>query len=74
MKYFKVEYIARGKKGHKMMKAQTKKDVVALTKGKVPGVVLKIDEIDAPLEDRVKDFLDNVKKSLFKNKINPDAL
>ena len=74
MKYFRVEYMARGKKGFKMMKAQTKKDVIALTKGKVPGVVLKIDEIEAPLEDRVKDFVENVQKSIFKSKIRPENL
>ncbi len=74
MKYFRVEFINRGKKGHKMMRAPTKKDVTNLAKGKVPGIVLKIDEVSPPLEDRLKDIMENIQGALFKKKINSDAL
>ena len=74
MKYFKIQYIARGKKGFKMMKAQTKKDMTNLAKGKVPGVILKIDEVSAPLEDKFKDLMHDISNSIIKKQINPDAL
>ncbi len=74
MKYFQIEYMARGKKGKKQMKAHSKKDAIARAKGSVPGVVLKVVEIDVPFDQKLKDLGENLKNSIFKKKIRQEAL
>lgn len=74
MKYFEVEFIFKGKKEKKLLKAQNKVLALAMAKSKVPGVVVKVTETAAPLEDRFEEFKKQITDTLTKKQINIDNL
>jgi general secretion pathway protein F/MSHA biogenesis protein MshG len=74
MKYFEVTYIFKGKKAKKVIKATSREDAVSISKTKTPGVVIKVNEIEAPLEDKMKEFFEQVSSMLFKKSIKLDNL
>ena len=74
MKYFEVTYIFKGKKAKKVVKATSREDAVSISKTKTPGVVIKVNEIEAPLEDKMKEFFEQVSSMLFKKSIKLDNL
>lgn len=55
--YFEVNYIFKGKRDKQMIKANTRRDAIAMAQAKIPGgTILKAYEISAPLEDQFEDF------------------
>lgn len=74
MKYFVVTILSKGKKNDQGFYAENKKEALYLAKIKFSGLILKVTEAPAPLEDQLK----RLKESLFshakKRKLKPDAL
>ncbi len=55
--YFEVNYIFKGKRDKQLVKANTRRDAIAMAQAKIPGgTILKAYEVSAPLEDRFEDF------------------
>jgi len=55
--YFEVNYIFKGKRDKQLVKANTRRDAIAMTQAKMPGgTILKAYEVSAPLEDQLEDF------------------
>lgn len=55
--YFEVNYIFKGKRDKQMIKANTRRDAIAMAQAKIPGgTILKAYEVSAPLEDQFEDF------------------
>ncbi len=74
MKYFEATMLAKGKKTTHGLYAESKKEASYIAKIKLTGMVIKIVESSPPLEDRFKQFKDNLFKNFKKKKLKQDAL
>jgi len=74
MKYFEVNYLFKGKKLNKIIKAKNRMDALSISKIKLPGVVVKISETAAPIEDQIKLFKKQFSDTILKPKIKIDNL
>lgn len=60
MKYYEVNYLFKGKKSSKLLKAPNRNDAIGMAKSKVPGVIINVKETAAPLEDQLADLKENI--------------
>ncbi len=74
MKYFEVNYLFKGKKLNKVIKAKNRMDALSISKIKLPGVIVKISETGAPIEDQIKLFKKQFSDTILKPKIKIDNL
>ena len=74
MKYFEVIYLFKGQKKSKIIQARNRMDAVSIAKSKFPGVVIKVTESSAPVEERFKEFKKQFVNTILKPKINIDSL
>ena len=74
MNYFEVTYLFKGKKNTKILKAKNRMDALSIAKIKLPGIVIKIVETSAPVEDQFKEFKRQFVNTLLKPKIRIDNL
>jgi len=74
MKHFTATVLARGKKTEHNFYAESKKEAHYMAKAKYSGILVKLDETSAPLEDQFAQFKDNIFKNAKKKKLKPDAL
>ncbi|MDD3342520.1 MAG: type II secretion system F family protein [Sulfurospirillaceae bacterium] len=74
MKYFEVNYLFKGQKSKTIVKSPNKHDAIAIAKIKLPGVILNVKEISAPLEDQLSTFKNQLLGSLTKKKIKMPSL
>jgi len=74
MKYFEVTYLFKGKKSTKILRAQNRMDALSIAKIRLPGIVIKIIETSAPVEDQLKEFQKQFVNTLLKPKIKIDNL
>ncbi len=74
MNYFEVTYLFKGRKNTKIIKAQNRMDALATAKIKLPGIIIKIIETSAPVEDQFKEFQKQFENTLLKPKIKIDNL
>ncbi len=74
MKYFEVTYLFKGRKNTKILRAQNRMDALSIAKIRLPGIVIKIIETSAPVEDQLKEFQKQFANTLLKPKIKIDNL
>ena len=70
MKYFKVRMFYRGEEQTFVVKSLSKADAIVEAKKHYKGILVKIEEIPMPLEERIKIFEDLVKNKLLRKKLN----
>ena len=74
MKYFEIIYLFKGRKGRKVLRAESRMDALSIAKLKLPGIIIRITETSAPIEDRVVEFQKQFTNTLLKPKIKIDSL
>ena len=74
MKYFEVTYLFKGKKSTKVLSAQNRMDALSIAKIRLPGVIVKVAETSAPVEDQLKELQKQIVNTLIKPKIKIDSL
>lgn len=72
MRFYKAHILQRGKKVEVDFKAEDKIDAIRTIKTKNDGIVIKVEEIPIPFEERIKLFFDIVKANFSKKKLNYD--
>jgi len=70
MKYFEVYFMFKGKKNSKIIKAPNKNDAISIAKSTTSGVIIKINETSAPVEDQIENFKNNIMNTLIRKSIN----
>ena len=73
MKHFTVTVLARGKKTEHRLYAEGKKEAHYIAKVKFPGILIKVEESSAPLEEQFAQFKSNLFKNAKKKKLRPDS-
>ena len=74
MKYFEIIYLFKGQKKSKIIQARNRMDAVSIAKNRLPGVIIKVTESSAPVEEQFKEFKKQFVNTLLKPKINIDSL
>jgi len=74
MKYFIVTILTKGKKTEQGLYAENKKEAHYLAKIKFSGMILKVNETSAPLEDQLRRFKESLFSNIQKRKLKQDAL
>lgn len=74
MKYFLVTILTKGKKTEQGLYAENKKEAHYLAKIKFSGMILKVNETSAPLEDQLRRFKESLFSNIQKRKLKQDAL
>jgi general secretion pathway protein F/MSHA biogenesis protein MshG len=70
MKYYKVTFFYRGKQSSTIVKALSKADAIVDAKKRVKGLLVKVEEISMPLEERIKIFKDLIRTKFLRKKLN----
>ena len=70
MKYFKVKMFYRGEEQTFIVKSISKAEAIIDAKKNYKGILVKIEEIPMPLEERIKVFEDLVKNKILRKKLN----
>jgi len=73
MKHYTVTVLARGKKTEHRLYAEGKKEAHAIAKTKYPGILVKLEESSAPMEEQFAQIKANLFKNAKKKKLKPDA-
>ncbi|MDA3947152.1 MAG: type II secretion system F family protein [Helicobacteraceae bacterium] len=73
MKHFTATVLSKGKKTEHRLYAEGKKEAHYMAKVKFPGILVKLDETSAPLEEQFAQFKANIFKNFKKKKLKPDA-
>ncbi len=73
MKHFTATVLARGKKTEHKLYAESKKEAHYMAKVKFPGIMVKLEETAAPLEDQIAQIKANLFKGSKKKRLKPDA-
>ncbi|MCX6061432.1 MAG: type II secretion system F family protein [Campylobacterales bacterium] len=74
MKYFVVTVLSKGHKNEYGLYAEHKKEAQYLAKIKFSGMILKVVEAAAPLEDQFRKFKETLFSNLKKRKLKQDSL
>jgi len=74
MKYFEVNYLAKGKRNKTVIKAVNKVEALNIAKSNIAGTILKINETAIPVEDQIRHFSKYLNDSYFKGKIKTENL
>jgi len=77
MKYYKINILLKGRKQEIILKGNNKNEILDIIHNNSlykKGIISKIVEMDIPLEDKIKDFLNTLKMSVFKKKVNYSVL
>ncbi len=70
MKYFKVSVFYRGKQQDFIIKSLNKAEAIIDAKKNYKGLLVKIEEVPMPFEEKVKVFKDIVNNKIFRKKLN----
>jgi general secretion pathway protein F len=73
MRYYKATFIHKGEKEDVILKALNKAEAVIEAKKMHPGLLVEIDEIPVPFEEKIKIFKDIVSNKLLRKKLNLPA-
>jgi len=73
MKYYKVTFIFKGKQEEAIIKSFDKAEAIIDAKKLGKGLLVKIEEIPMPLEEKIKIFKDIFKNKFLRKKINYPA-
>ncbi len=74
MKYFVATVLVKGKKIEQGLYAESKKEATYLAKIKYTGMLLKITEAPAPIEDQFRRFKESLFSNIKKRKLKQDSL
>lgn len=74
MKYFVATVLTKGKKTEQGFYAENKKEAHYLAKIKYSGMILKVTEASAPLEDQLRRLKDSFFSNIQKRKLKQDSL
>lgn len=74
MKYFVATILTKGKKTEQGLYAESRKEAHYLAKIKYSGMILKVIEAPAPLEDQLRRFKESLFSNVRKRKLKQDAL
>ncbi|MDD2780156.1 type II secretion system F family protein [Sulfuricurvum sp.] len=74
MKYFVATVLVKGKKIEQGLYAESKKEAHYLAKIKYTGMLLKISETPAPMEDQLRRFKESLFSNIKKRKLKQDSL
>ncbi|MFY9143589.1 type II secretion system F family protein [Sulfuricurvum sp.] len=74
MKYFIATVLTKGKKTEQGFYAESKKEAHYLAKIKYSGMILKVAEASAPLEDQFRRFKESLLSNIRKRKLKQDSL
>lgn len=74
MKYFVATILTKGKKVEQGFYAENKKEAHYLAKIKFSGMILKVTEASAPLEDQLRRFKESLFSNIQKRKLKQDSL
>jgi len=74
MKYFIVTILTKGKKTEQGLYAENKKEAHYLAKIKFSGMILKVNETSAPIEDQLRRLKESLFSNIQKRKLKQDAL
>jgi len=69
MRYFNVHILKRGKKEKVLIKSETKKEAIEKAKLKNMGIVLRVEETAAPIEETLKELQKELASKLSKQKV-----
>lgn len=73
MKFYKATFIYKGKKEDLILKALNKAEAIINAKKMNKGLLVEIDEIPMPFEEKIKIFKDIVTNKILRKKINYPA-
>ncbi len=73
MRYYRAEFLYKGIKSKIVVKAENKTDAIALARRQKNGMLVSINEIPIPLEEKFKIFFDIFISSFARKKINYSA-
>jgi len=73
MKHFTATVLARGRKTENRLYAENKKEAHYIAKAKFPGILVKLEESSAPLEEQIAEIKNNLFKGAKKKKLKADA-
>ena len=74
MTYFVATVLSKGKKEELPLYAEDKKEANKYAKLKFPGIIIKVEEAQEPLDAQFARFKKNFFQNIKKRKIKPDAL
>ena len=70
MRYYKVSFLYKGKKQDVILRSLNKAEAIIDAKKTNKGLLVKIEEIPMPLEERIKIFTEMVKAKISRKKLN----
>jgi len=70
MKYYKVTFFYKGKESSTVIKALNKPEAIIDAKKLGKGLLVKVEEVPMPVEERIKKFTDILKSRFFRKSIN----
>ena len=73
MKYYKVTFVFKGKEEQTIIKSLNKSEAILDAKKLSKGLLIRIEEIPMPLEEKIKVFKDIFKNKFLRKKINYPA-
>ncbi len=74
MNYYYATILAKGRKTDYGFYADDKKEALYIAKVKYPGIIVKVEEGSAPLEEQFVRFKERLTSNMKKKKVKPDAL
>ncbi|WP_041957523.1 type II secretion system F family protein [Sulfurospirillum arsenophilum] len=74
MKYFEVNYLAKGQKTKTIIKSPNRRDAIAIAKVKIPGIILTVKETSIPLEEQLNELRVKLFGRIFRKKIKITSL
>jgi len=77
MNYYKVTLVLKGRRQEILLKGTNKNEILDVIRNNnqyQKAVVIKVEEIEIPLEDKIKEFLNELKSSISSKKVNYSAL
>jgi general secretion pathway protein F/MSHA biogenesis protein MshG len=72
-KYFKITYVYKGKTFSKIINATNKAEAISEAKKVVKGLVVKVQEVPMPLEEKLKLAKDWIQNKIFRKKMKYPA-
>jgi len=77
MKYYKIIMVLKGRRQEVILKGTQKAEILEVIHNNTQyqkAIIIKVEEMDIPLEDKIKDFLNVLKETISSKKVNYSAL
>ncbi len=70
MKHFEIHSLFKGKKSIKVIRAPNRNDAISMAKSKTSGIVIKVKETSATMEDQLKNIKNSIVDAITKKSIH----